>query len=138
MSQPVNIVDPSTGVIAKITSRGELIVAPIQYSTSYATVNTIATTSTVVPAKPDKRFILTSIFIAQDKTNIDTHITLFESDDDSSTTQNKVIFETDFQRNQTMVATGLDIITQPVKWINLTTDQVAVINVTLAGYYIDA
>ena len=138
MSQPVNIKDPSTGVIAKVTSRGELVVSLIEYSTSYAAENNTATTSTVVTGKSGKRFILTSIFIAQDKTNLDTHITLFEAPDEDSATEDKVIFETDFARNQTMVATSLGIITDATKWINLKTDTTARINVTLAGYYIDA
>ena len=138
MSQPINIKDPSTGVVAKVTPRGELVVSLIEYSTSYATENNTATTSTVVNGNPSKRFILTSIFIAQDKTNLDTHITLFESSDKDSATEDKIIFETDFARNQTMVATGLGIITGTTKWINMKTNTAARINVTLAGYYIDA
>ena len=115
MSQPVNIKDSATSVSAKVTSRGELVVSPIEYSTSYAAENNTAITSTVVIGKSKKRFVLTSIFLSQDKTNVDTHITLFESSGEDSDIEDNVIFETDFAKNQTMVATGLGIVTETTK-----------------------
>jgi len=35
------------------------------------------------------------------------------------------------------VATGLDIVTDVTKWINLTTNTSAQVTITIAGYYID-
>ena len=137
MSQPSAITDDATGISAKVTSRGELITAKISHSSSYQASRTTAGTSTVVAGKAGKLFVMTSILATQDKTNLDTHITVFESSDLDSATKNVIILETDFLRNSVLVATGLDIVTQPVQWINFTTDVATGISVTIAGYYID-
>ena len=137
MSLPVEINDGS-GTSAKVTRRGELVIGQISHSTSYAQSRSTAGTSTIVNPQTGKRFVMTAMLLTQDKTNLDTHVTIFEAPDFESTTESKVIIETDLQRNQTMLATGLDIITESTVWINLKTDAAAGINITIAGYYVDA
>jgi len=135
MTAPVRI--NFDGRDAKVSSRGELIVSPIEFSTSYAASLAASGTTTVVKAVADKRFIMTDILLASDRTNVDTNVTVFEASDFESTTEDKVIIEVDFMRNDRMVATGLNIATDPVKWINLKSNTSAGITITIAGYYID-
>ena len=53
MSTPVNIKDSTTGTVAKVTRFGQLVVAPLQYSTPVAdevdVINTAITSAKTFP-----------------------------------------------------------------------------------------
>ena len=135
MSQPVQIYD--NGRTSTVTDRGELIVSSISHSKTYTQSNSSATTSTVVPSKAGKQFVITAMLITHDKNNTDVTVSIFEASDDSEATQDTLIITLDMGKNEKFAATGLDIITDPVKWINLTTDGAPTISATISGYYVD-
>ena len=138
MALPVHIRDAYSDSSTIVTSRGQLVTAPLEFSTSYQASTDTTDITNVVKGKAAKIFIVTDIVIAQDKTNTDVDVTLFEADD-SSGAATKIFFELGTTRSDRMVATGLNLATSETKWINFQHDSTtANISVTIAGYYIDA
>ena len=138
MTTPVNILGGENGNAAKVSQNGELIVAPISYSDVYQEESASITATNVVPGIPGKRFVITATIIAQDKTNTDVDVTMYESDDDI-TIPTKVLFTGGTTKSDRIIVPLLYVASGVTKWINFIHDSAtATISVTITGYYIDA
>lgn len=136
---PVEIVD--SGKSAKVTSRGQLITAPIEYSSAYnATLDVAATAYNLVLPKAGKRFVITDLLMYANK-NVDNvteaAVVLYEASSEISTTVAAEIVSTEMLRSATRDFIGLNLITSESVHINAKTSDDDVF-VTLMGYYIDA
>lgn len=123
-----------------VTPRGELVIAPLAYSEPYyVSVAAAATAYTVVPAVAEKRFVITSLLVASDKTfgsaTTAETLTVYEANAAAIGTSLKTIFQVDMLKNDRMVATGLNLITTKARaLVAIGTDNK--VDVTVAGYYV--
>lgn len=124
----------------KVTSRGQLVVAPLDYSTFYlATAAAINTGYTVVPPVSGKRFVITAIILYANK-NVGTNdatVSLYESTSENSRDVETLIFQQEMPRKVTLSLIGLNIIVGQSRWVNIKTDDNSIF-ANIAGYYIDA
>lgn len=135
---PTVIRDLASKVAAKVTARGELVVGSLEYSTPYyKELGVDDQIYTVVPAKAQKRFVITSIIIGADRNvTTDTSVHIYESATPDGTTS-KDIFRGDINKGETIPMIGLNMITDETRWINATADDDDV-DLTILGYYVDA
>lgn len=138
MTTPVNIKDAFTDQAALVSPNGELRTAPLKYSEVFQAVSSTTGIVNVVLAKPNMHFIINSTIIAQDKTNTDVDITLFEADDIDGVST-RVLFSGATTRSDRIIVPFLNVQTNKTKWINFQHDSAtATISVTITGYYVDA
>lgn len=130
------------GTRAKITSRGEVVVAPVAYSVPYFTLVTNNTDSfEVLRGIGRKWFVITALLITSSKsfgsaTNAET-ITIYEANPADLSINLNTITQIDMTNNQRMPVTGLNLITgESTSLVAVATDND--VSVTVAGYYVDA
>ena len=124
----------------KVTSRGELIVNRLDYSTAYnTTADVINTAYNLVTPISGSRFIITGIFLYANK-NVgvnDATVVLYEADSATTTTVSSTIFTAEMVKQTARDFTGLNIIINEGKWLNIKTDDDDIF-ATILGYYVDA
>jgi hypothetical protein len=120
-----------------VTTRGELIVSSLSYSEPfYVELGVNDQIYNVVPAVAGKRFVITGAFIGADRNvTTDASIHIYEALSVSGTSE-RSLFQADINRGEFVPITGLNVITEPARWINATTDDDDV-DITIAGYYVD-
>lgn len=131
------IVSPE-GYEVAVTKNGELVVGTLSYSEPYyVELGVDDQIYNVVPAKVNKRFVITGMIIGADR-NVATDATvhIYESLSEDGTTD-KDIFRGDINKGETIPLSGLNVATQEARWINATTDNDD-IDLTIAGYYVNA
>jgi hypothetical protein len=135
----VLINDPSTGAQAKVTSRGQLIVAPLEFSDPIAlTICATCTAFSFFAPRSGKQLVVTDIFIHTNRAigNCGAIIDVYEASSATSTAVTKQILKADVVKQTVVIYSGLNfLITQGV-WLNVKTDDATVL-VTVAGYFID-
>lgn len=142
MALPVHISghNGTGGVVAEVTGRGQLITAPIEYSTSYvasAVADNVAVNLILPKAK--RVFVITDVVLTGTKAidvNTDATVIIFESGDPTSATVDNTLLQVDIARSSSLALTGLNLITEgEAKHINLKSSD-TIVNCTLMGYYI--
>lgn len=129
-----------TGTRACVTPRGQLVTAPLEYSTFYnTTANVDDTAFNLVTPQSNKRFVITTITLYANKNVgiLDAVVDLYEASSPSSTTIDKQLLKQEMPQKTSLVLTGLNIIVTEGKWINVKTDDNDVF-VNIAGYYVEA
>lgn len=137
MTTPVNIKDSDTGVVAKVTRFGQLVVAPIQYSTPVTIeLDATGTAFNFITPQAGKNVVITDIIAAANKNvNLTTpaNIEIFAADSATSTTPDPLIVSPQLIRSSNAGATGLNLLIDEGKWVNATTDDAEVL-VTIMFY----
>jgi hypothetical protein len=144
MSQPVEIIGSSgskKGVF--VTERGELVTGRISYSTPYyIKVAASNTAYEVARGKAGKQFVITDVLIASDKNfasaTTGEPIAIYGAHPSDLDTVLDVIFQVELLKNDRLVATGLNLITEEACSIVAFAATDAAVDVTIAGYYVDA
>ena len=129
-----------TGNEAEVTSRGQLVVSSIDFSTFYSvTLDTINTGFEIAPPVTGKIFIITTIELYADKSvgASDASVELYESDQSAVTTVVNTVFKTEIPKVRDRVLTGLNVKVSQGKWLNAKTNDNNIF-VNVAGYYVDA
>ena len=141
MTISTNIEDGwGTGTKACVSTRGQLVVGPLDFSTAYtATANVINTAFNFVPPIANKRFVITDILLYANKGigTGDATIVLYEADGVSETTSTKDILNIEMVKQTSRDITGLNLIVSEGKWVNIKTDDNTIF-ATIMGYYVDA
>jgi hypothetical protein len=126
---------------AGVTKRGQLVVAPLEFSDTYFSSFQIANTAyNLVTPLTNKRFVIDGIIFSSNKNVSSTNgavISIYESDGPNSRTVSKQLFLLDVGRLDKGSIPDMNILTSQGVWINGETDD-ATTNVTLLGYYIEA
>jgi hypothetical protein len=131
--------DKDTNVL--VTDRGELVVAPLSFSTPYyVSVATLNTAFEVVPASARQCFVITGLLLASDKNfgsaTVAETLTIYEANAADLDTNLKTIVKVDLLKNDRLVATGLNLLVgQARSLIAIGTDDA--VDVTIAGYYVN-
>ena len=125
---------------AQVTSRGQLVTAPLDFSSAYnATADVINTGYNLVTPQTSKRFVITDILLYANR-NVgvnDATVEIYEASSDSSTTVDKSLFLAEMVRQAARDLTGLNLLVTEGKWVNIKTDDDDIF-ATIMGYYIDA
>ncbi len=128
------------GVIAKVTSSGELVVAPLAYSeTQFKELAVDNTAYNFYAPKPGKQFVITGIVAKADRdvaTATDASVIVYEADKEDSLTVDKVLYQDAMVRGEKISLTGLKILVNPGVWLNAKTSDDD-IHMTIMGYYIE-
>ncbi len=135
----VQIVNAKSGRIAEITEFGELVTAPISYSTPYYVLVDVLTALEVVQGKAGQCFVITGLLLASDKnfaSTVDSEsLTIYEANPADLSTNEKIIVKLDLLRNDRMPVTGLNLLVSEAKSLVAIATSVNV-DVTIAGYYV--
>jgi hypothetical protein len=125
---------------AKITTRGQLVTAPLDYSKAYnATAGTANTAANLVVPVVGWQFVITSIHLYANK-NVgagDATVVLYEASASDTATVDTTIFTAEMVKQTSRDFTGLNLIVTVGKWINVKTDDDDVF-ATILGYYVEA
>lgn len=141
MSAPVVITGTDDKTEVKVTSRGELVVGRIEYSKPYnVSVEAASTAYEIVRGMANKKFVITDMLIATDKTfgssTVPELLTIYEASPDDLDTNNTTLVNMEFFKNDRFVAIGLNLITDETQSLVAFAADFA-IDVTVAGYYVD-
>ena len=133
----VLINDPSTGSQAKVTSRGQLVTSPLDFSCPSSNCITCSCTAVnFAVATSGKVLVVTDIIVSSGGGATQT-IEIYEATSATSTTVAKQIFSLDLAARTVVPLTGLNwSLTQGV-WLNAKSSGTTSM-VTIAGYFIDA
>lgn len=125
---------------AKITERGQLVTAPLDFSTAYnATADVVDTAYNLVPPKADQQFVITTIILYANK-NVgatDATVVLYEALSASSTTVSKTVLNQEIVKQTRLIIPNANIIVSEGYWLNVKTNDDDVF-ATVLGYYVDA
>lgn len=139
MALEVHLIDPQTGDAVKINSHGELVVGTQEHSTPYSAQRSTAGVSNIVPIDTGKIFVITYIVVSSDKTNVETHVSIYETSSETGalSTSEQLILSGGMSKNDRVVLPSLDLATAPSRFLNVETDTTATIDVIIMGYYED-
>jgi hypothetical protein len=138
MSLSIEIEDGRGGTRNKVavTPRGQLVVAPIDFSsTTYNTMTVNDQAYNYVTPVRNRQFIITGIIVSGDR-NVGTggsEVEIYEATAVDSTVVSNGLFQFTVGKNITLPITGLNVITNPGTWINAKMDDNNV-NLTILGY----
>ena len=128
MTAPSRIVDPHTGVGAKVTEFGQLVTSPIDYSVSSQIVATVDDLPyNLVGPEHGRSIIVTSIILTANKdvgVN-DATVTVYSSSTETSTTGADV-FQIELARNGQLVLSGLNLKVESGLFLNVKTNDTTV------------
>jgi len=143
MPSKTSILDPANRYEAKVSSRGELVVGTLSYSAPYYVNLAVANTAyEVVLGKAGKQFVITGIVLATDKdfasSTVGERINIYGAHPSDIDTSLDTIFSLELLRNKVFSETSLNLITAKACSIVAIAPADATVDVTIAGYYVDA
>lgn len=128
-----------TGQGAGVTSRGQLVTAPYDYSVPYfQKLNTINTAFNFARPIAGKQFVLTGYIASAEKDVSNTDgatVILYEASSPISTVVESQILQLNLLKLAGREIVGLNMLTNPGVWISAKTDD-ATVDITLLGYYV--
>lgn len=136
----ISLYDEKNSTYAEVSAVGEQYVAPRFYSDPYyVSVAAAATAYAIVPAKSGKKFVVTSLLFASNKSYASTTaaetLTIYEASPADLTTNLKTFTQVDLLRNDRLIATSLNLATSDAVSLVGIADSASV-DVTIAGYYV--
>ena len=131
------IVCSADGRPIEVNTHGELVVGKTDHSTPYSASRSTAGVSNIVNLKTNFRFIITYLVVASDKTNVESQVYVYETKtiDGDYTTAENFILRGGMVRNDRIILSDLDLKTLPSRFVNIETDNTALIDITIMGYY---
>ena len=134
-----NIIDLGTDISAKVSTRGELIVGRLNFSSAYSAILTVINTgyNLIVP-KNDHCFVITDILLAGDNGigASSSKTILYTANSPTSTTEIDTIITAEIQSKSARDFIGLNLLVPHGVWLNIKCDD-NTIYATIMGYYID-
>jgi len=141
MAVPTNILDSDSGVTAKVTKFGELVVGRLQYSTPVTDeLDVIDTAFNFIQPQQDHSIVITDIFVDADKSVSNTtpaDVEIYEATTADTTTIDTGILSPRLLRGANRTATGLNMIVPEGKFVNAKTND-DVMTVTIMFYRVPA
>ena len=125
------------GATAKVTTSGELVVAPLSYDeVANQTLDSANVAENFFAPKSQQQFVVTGIVANADKSvTTDVVVDVYEADSLTSATIDKAIFHFEMLKNGDKDLIGLRILVNSGVFINAKADD-ANVNITIMGYYI--
>ena len=124
---------------AGVTSRGQLVTAPLEYNDPYfKQLTSINAAFNFISPKAGMQFVLDGYLMsaAKDVSNTDgATIVIYEADSPTSTIVQKQILQVNLLKLAGRDIVGLNLLSNPGRWINAKTDD-ATVDITLLGYFV--
>jgi len=137
MAAPCVISDSNSRTKAKVTKFGQLVVAPLAYSTpNTQSLDIIDTAFSFVAPEQGSSIVITDIVISADKNVSPTdpaEVNIFTADDPVSIVAIDSILETSIPRSTTVPITGLNLLVGEGVWVNATTND-DIVKLTIMFY----
>lgn len=137
MSLPTNIIDSKTGHTAKVSRFGQLIVAPIDYSTPIEhALDIIDIAFNFIEPVDGHSIVITDIVASADKDVSPTEpadVVIYQADAIDSITPDPVIIRPQLVRSSNLPLTGLNFLIPEGKWVNAKTSDNTIL-LTIAFY----
>ncbi len=141
MSTPINIKDSDSGVVAKVTKFGQLVVSPLQYSTPVADeLDVIDTAFNFIVPQQGHSIVITDIIVSADNnvSNVTpAEVAIYEAITADTTTIDTGIVSPRIVRADNLALTGLNLIVPEGKFVNAKTNDNNVL-VTIMFYRVPA
>ena len=138
MAAPCNIRDPSTNTAARVTSLGQLVTAPLSFSTPVRRdLDAASTAFNFVPPSAGQQIIITDIIVSGAKSvsaNDPAQVRVFTAPAAASTTEVETVLVLPASRGLTTPIVGVNFNVGGGVWLNATTDDPTVF-LTIAYYY---
>lgn len=138
MAAPSHITDPLTGNVARVTEHGQLVVAPLAFSTPrLVRLDAPASVFNVLAPSPGQLIVITDVIIGGAKdisANTPAEVTLYTASSATSGAAITELLRLPAARSSVIALTGLNLNVGPTVWLNATTDD-ATVDVTVAYYY---
>lgn len=140
MSINANITDgKGTNSRACVTKAGQLVTSSISYDdTKFIELATDATAYNFYPPKVGSKFVVTGIIAKADKqvsTSVDAEVVIYEASSATTTTADKVLFQTAMVSGDQLVVVPTNILVSEGVFLNAKTSDDD-IHMTIMGYYI--
>jgi len=140
MAVPSTIKDgQGGGTFAKVTSRGQLVTSPLEFSDPiFQSLNSDDTAENFFKPIPGKRLVITDLIVQTDRNVVTTGVIvdIFETDSVSSNTVDKQLFQFDMTRQGLVTLNSLNLIITEGVWINAKASDSNVL-ITISGYFVD-
>jgi hypothetical protein len=137
----VRIAGGKNGRIAGVSERGALFTSDLEFAEFYTANATVINTGyNIVVPQTNKKFVITAMIISANRDVSATNgavVDIYEALDVASTTVTKQIYQDEITKLDRAIITGLNVLVNEGRWLNLKTDDNSV-RVNLTGYYIDA
>lgn len=131
MTIPTVIKDPKSGNTARVTEFGQLVVAPIQYSTPVSIeLNVIDTAFNFAVPKDSKSIVITDIIVSADKSVSATtpaEVEVYTSSSPESSVAINNILQPRLVRSNNLTLTGLNLLIDEGVWINAKTNDASIL-----------
>jgi len=140
MATPSVITDNDSGIKARVTKFGQLVVAPLQYSTPLADEIDVANTAFnfIIP-KQDQSIVITDIILSADR-NVGVNgadVVVYEADSTTTLTEDQIILDVDMVKQTQLTVNGLNLIVPEGKFVNVKSDDTN-IKITIMFYRVPA
>jgi len=136
MATPVNVVDSDSKTTVKVTEFGQMVVAPLQYSTPIVdTLDVINVAFNFIEPQQDRSIVITDIIISADR-NVGVNgadVEIYEAAAADTATVDITILEVDMVKQTQLGLTGLNLLVPEGKFVNAKTNDVNVL-VTIMFY----
>lgn len=134
----VTIKGTETGKGAKVTSRGELVTAPLSFSDPvFHSLTVDNTADTWFKPRAGERLVITGLIIQTDRNVATTGVIvdIYEATAEDSETIDTQLVQFDMERQGTITLTNLNFIVTEGKFINAKASDSNVL-ITIAGYFV--
>jgi len=135
----VNIKDPKSGFLGKVSDQGEILTRQLKFDeVKFQSIDANDTAFNFFKAVANQRFVITGIILNTNK-DIGVNgaiIDIYEASSVSSTTIDKSLLELNLLKNQTTSVVPLLLGVSEGKFVNGKSDD-AIVNVSIVGYFID-
>jgi len=140
MATPVNIKDSDSATAVKVTKFGQLVVAPLAYSTPVVdTLNVINTSFNFIKPQQDHSIVITDIVISADRSvGVNgADVQIYEAETAETTTIDTTVLDVDMVKQTQLGLTGLNLLVPEGKFVNAKTDDINIL-VTIMFYRVPA
>lgn len=141
MATPINIKDSNSGVKAKVTKYGQLVVAPLQYSNPVSdSLDVINTAFNFIQPQQGQSIVITDIIVSADNNVSNTapaEIEIYGASEPDTTTIDTGIISPRLTRADNLALTGLNLIVPKGQFVNAKTNDNNVL-VTIMFYRVPA
>jgi len=140
MATPVVLKDNDSGITAKVTRFGQLVVAPLQYSTPVADEVDVANTAfNFIGPEQDQSIVITDIVLSADRlVGVNgADIVVYEADSPTTLTEDQIVLDVDMIKQTTLTLNGLNLIVPEGKFVNAKSDDTN-IKITIMFYRVPA
>lgn len=140
MATPSVIKDNNSGKTAIVTKFGQLVTAPLQYSTPVADEIDVANTAfNFIGPEQDQSIVITDIILSADRlVGVNgADIVVYEAVDDITLTEDQIILDVDMIKQTTLTLNGLNLIVPEGKFVNVKSDDTN-IKITIMFYRVPA